>query len=110
MQDDGIEPKFPVNPSPAIIGRLMEIGPVEPAGMDRAPISWVTIQAWQSTMGKRLRPWEARLLRRLSIDYLTESRAAEDMQRPAPWAPQYRSTEELRAEARALRAVLRAHQ
>jgi len=110
MKEAGTEPHFPYNPLPRFIDRLMEIGPVEPAGMDRGPITWQSIVAWQTATRTKLRPWEMRMLRRLSCDYLTESRAAEEMHRPAPWAPLRRSSIELKAEVNALRAVLRAHQ
>lgn len=53
--------------------------------MGMAPIGWDTIGWWQQTMGVELAPWEARMLRFLSRDYLIESQAAEKPDAPAPW-------------------------
>lgn len=85
MEADGVTPDMPPVSAPFLIGWLMEIGPVEAAGMDRAPISWATMRAWEQIAGISLEPWQARLLRRLSADYLSENRAAEDPDAVAPW-------------------------
>lgn len=84
----------------------MEIGPVDMFGGERAPLSWQSIRAWEASMQKKLRPWEARLLRRLSGDYLAESRAAEDEHRTAPWEPMVRTQHDYDAEERRLRDLL----
>lgn len=81
----GAEPQLPDNPVPQIVERLMEIGPVEVAGMDRAPISFASIAGYASSMGVIIPPWQARLLRRLSAEYLAQSRDAEGRHCPAPW-------------------------
>lgn len=98
-------PPMPPNPAPHIIDRLIEIGLSEAAGMGAAPLSWQTIDAWQRVTGVRLMPWEARLIRRLSSDYLAMSRKAESENCPPPWrAP---LTEQQRdSEAARLRMVL----
>lgn len=70
---------------PHIIDRLMEIGLTEAAGMGAVPVSWLTIDAWQRVTGVAMTPWEARLIRRLSSDYLAMSRKAEDETCPPPW-------------------------
>jgi hypothetical protein len=98
-------PEFPPISARHIVDWLMEVGPVEMTGMDRAAVSWREMAAWQKQTGRKLAPWQARLIRRLSNDYLIESRAAEDSGRPAPWrtAPSKAARD---AEEAELRAVL----
>ena len=76
---------LPRNPAPSIIARLMEMGLTEAAGMGAAPLSWLTIDAWQRVTGVSLPAWEARLIRQLSVEYLAESRRAEVETCPPPW-------------------------
>jgi hypothetical protein len=91
---DGMEPEMPPNPAPHLVGHLMELGPTEVAGMDRVPISWLTIDAWQRCSGITLHPWEARLIRHLSSAFLAESHKAEKVDCPEPWSE--RPTQERR--------------
>lgn len=76
---------MPPNPAPHIINRLVEMGISQSNGMGSSPISWREIEAWQTLTGVALAPWEARLLRKLSSDYLAESRKAESENCPPPW-------------------------
>lgn len=76
---------MPPNPAPHITERLIEIGLTEAAGMGVGPISWPTIDAWQRVTGVRLAPWVARLIRRLSTEYVAFSHAAESENCPPPW-------------------------
>jgi hypothetical protein len=85
MKRAGSQPQMPHNPMPHVIDRLFEIGLTEAVGMGVGPISWATINAWQRAVMVTLPPWEARLLRRLSADYVAENRLAEDEGRPPPW-------------------------
>ena len=85
MKRDGVAPPMPYNPAPHLIERLIEIGLTEAAGMGASPISWREINEWQRATGVVLPPWEARLLRSLSVAYLAESRRAEVESCPAPW-------------------------
>ncbi|WP_416463188.1 hypothetical protein [Sphingomonas sp. VDB2] len=96
---------MPTNPAPHIINRLLEIGLTEAAGMGAAPLSWVAINAWQQATGVRLLPWEARLLRKLSVEYLAESRRAEAETCPPPWRMVV-TARERDVEERRLRALL----
>ena len=84
---------------------LMQVGPVEVSGMGQVPISWATIHAWAALTFNRLSAWEARMLRRLSSEYLAEVQAAEDHTRPAPWTARWSEIDTKDAERR-LRAVL----
>lgn len=84
MKKNGIVPQMPPNPMPHIIDRLVEIGLTEPAGMGMAPISWRTIAAWSELTGIALSPWEARLLRHLSVEYLAQFNRSELETCPPP--------------------------
>lgn len=81
----GVTLRLPPNPMPHITDRLVEIGLTEAAGMGAAPLSWQTIDAWQRLTMVRLAPWEARLMRSLSVEYLGEARRAEADDAKAPW-------------------------
>lgn len=85
LKRDKVAPQMPPNPAPHIIDRLVEMGLSEAAGMGAGPISWATIAAWSSLTAVPLHPWEARLIRRLSTEYLAEGRRAESENCPPPW-------------------------
>lgn len=85
MKKDGITPRMPPNPMPHIMDRLVEIGMTEAAGMGVVPLSWREINEWQRATGVDLAPWEARLLRRLSAEYIAEGHRAELETCPPPW-------------------------
>ncbi|MDF0540782.1 hypothetical protein PX699_00370 [Sphingobium sp. H39-3-25] len=105
MQKRGLIPQMPPNPAPHIINRLIEIGLSEAAGMGAVPLSWREITAWQQATGVVLPAWEARLIRRLSTEYLAEGRRAESENSPPPWhAPV--TPQELEIEEARLRMVL----
>jgi hypothetical protein len=106
MRRGGItHPPMPPNPAPHITEWLVEMGLSEAAGMGVAPLSWTTIDAWCRRTGIDLSPWEARLIRRLSQDYIAMSRKAECETCPPPWrAPT--SPEAAETELTRLRLVL----
>lgn len=85
LKAEDLKPDLPPLPVPHLVEYLLEIGPVVPAGMGAGPIEWRDIAAWSDLTGTALEAWEARLLRRLSADYLAESRLAEKPEAPAPW-------------------------
>lgn len=105
MKKDGIEPKMPSNPAPHIINRLTEIGLTEANGMGASPLSWREIEAWQRSTRVRLAPWEARLIRHLSREYLAETHRAESENCPAPYRTEV-TRREREVEEEQLRMVL----
>ncbi|MDZ7894231.1 MAG: hypothetical protein U5M50_04240 [Sphingobium sp.] len=105
MKRQKVVPPMPPNPMPHLIDRLVEIGLTEPAGMGAAPISWQSIIAWQQAVGVPLAAWEARLLRKLSTEYLAESRRAESENCPPPWRAPV-TDHERETEAQRLQMVL----
>ena len=68
-----------------LVDYLFELGPTVAAGMGSGPLPPSEIEAAQRLLGIQFRPGEARLLLRLSREYLQEShRATEENCRP-PW-------------------------
>lgn len=85
-KDQDYEPEMPgIEGGGYLLGYLWELGPTMAAGMGAGPITHEEMRAWQSNTGIALQPWEARMLRRLSIDYLAQSHKAEKADCPAPW-------------------------
>lgn len=82
---DGTPPSMPPNPMPHLIARFIEIGITEATGMGPAPLSWREIKAWQWNTAVDLAPWEARLMRSLSLAYIGEAGRAESENCPPPW-------------------------
>ena len=105
LKKDGATPRMPPNPMPHIIQWFNEIGVTEAAGMGLGPLSWQAIDAWVSRTCIDLSPWEARLMRKLSLAYVAESRRAESENCPAPWHSEATGAERKAEEAR-LRMVL----
>ena len=91
-----------------LVSYLFEIGPTMAAGMGSGPITHGEIESWQRITGIDLNPWDARTLRRLSIDYLSESQKATQMDCPAPWeqAPDVIEVPNVKVES--MRSALRA--
>lgn len=85
MARAGIEVRMPECDARYLADYLWEIGPTMPAGMGAGPISHSDIQHWQSNTGIALSAWEARTLRRLSIDYLNASHLARSPFSDPPW-------------------------
>ncbi len=100
LKRDGITPQMPPNPAPHILSRLIEIGLSESNGMGATPLSWREINEWQRAMSIDIPPWECRLIRRLSIEYLAEGRRAESENYPAPWRAEVTQRERDAEEAR----------
>ncbi len=105
MKKDGVVIPMPPNPLPQFVDRLIEIGLTEAAGMGAGPVSWLTIDAWCRLTGQALPVWEAKLIRRMSVEYVAEQRRAESENCPPPWRWQITEAEK-RAAERALDSVL----
>ena len=110
MRDEGTSPLLPSNPLPYLTDWLFEIGPSVAAGMGEGPIGFRDLVAWQEIMGVELQPWEARVLLRLSGEYLGEKHRARKPDCPAPYTGERevqqvardRVAEQFKAMARAL--------
>ena len=87
-KDEGYVPELPpVDGAAYLVAYLWDIGPTMVAGMGLGPLTHEEIRAWQSNTGVWLQPWETRILRQLSMDYIVEMRDAEKAGHPAPWNP-----------------------
>lgn len=87
MRADGIEPDLPKVECAYLVDYLKEVGPV----MSDGAITWQELRAWQEQTGRVLQPWEAKMLRSLSIDYLNESQLAKSEDRQPPYQPKGRT-------------------
>jgi hypothetical protein len=105
LKKDGLPIRMPPNPAPELIRRLTEIGLTESGGMGPSPLSWLTIDAFQRCTGIALAPWEARLHRHLSTEYLSEYRRAERENCPPPWRGEV-TVRERKAEQALLESIL----
>lgn len=86
MIDENIEPEMPeLTWGRHLIDYLFEFGPTMPAGMGSGPLTGTEIKDWQELLGIEFHPWESRLLRRLSSEYLDQSRAATKRDCPPPF-------------------------
>jgi hypothetical protein len=86
IECDGGEIEMPpLDQGEYLIGYLYEVGPTVAAGMGAGPVTFAEMAAWQAARGFELEPWEARLLRRLSVDYLAESHRATQRDCQPPW-------------------------
>jgi len=89
---------------------LFDVGPVASSGFGAIGISWTEISAWVELTGAVLAPWEARLLRRLSIQYAGWTREMSERDVPAPYSslpdlPDYAVADRLDSVATALGGI-----
>lgn len=86
-QEDDYRPDMPpLDGADYIINHLFDVGPVVNTGMGCIALRSEHLLAWQQETGIRLSGWEARTLRRLSNEYMGESRRAEKRGCQPPWA------------------------
>lgn len=97
---------MPPNPAPDLIKRLVDVGITESAALGSGQLSWLTIDAWQRNTAVVLAPWEARLLRHLSREYLAESQRAESENCPPPWRAGVVTDRERELEHQTLKDIL----
>lgn len=95
--DAGGEPDMPaVTPeSMYLVEMLLDAGPIVSSTSGTRALIWSDFESWEKVIGAEVRPWEARILRRLSNDYLAELNRAEAHDAPPPWerepTPEHRS-------------------
>lgn len=76
----------PVDIGAYLIDHLWDVGPAGSSGMGPAVITYAELNAWQQCAGVELQPWETRILRLLSADYVTQGNQAEKPDCPAPYS------------------------
>lgn len=68
-----------------LIDWLLEAGPDMPGGMGAAPLTWGEIESWARLTGHQVAPWEAEILRHLSIAFVQQYQLAKEPDCPPPW-------------------------
>jgi len=86
-KDQTLEPELPPCDLGYLIAVLFDLGPVKAGAMGPIEVDEERLQAWQSNTGIELLPWESRMLKRLSRDYLSEAHKAASPKCPPPWTP-----------------------
>lgn len=82
----GVPDMPPVTPeSMYLVEMLLDAGPIVSSTSGTRALTWRDFEAWERVTGADVRPWEARILRRLSNDYLAELNRAEAYDAPPPW-------------------------
>ena len=79
-------PELPDMPVSHWVSYLWDVGPSLPTGNGPAPITYGELVAWQQTSGVTLSPWDAQMVRRLSIEYINEQSRAVKPGCPSPLA------------------------
>jgi hypothetical protein len=84
---DGVTPDLPDIPAEYsfLISYLFDAGPISHAAQRGVPLTWADLEAWQRGAGVSLPPWQLRLIRHLSSEYLSESMIADAHDAPPPW-------------------------
>ena len=77
----------PIDCGHYLLDFLYEVGPVLHCGMGDVPLTHEELRAWQSNVGLSLAPWEIRILRRLSLDYLIQSQQSTKPECVPPYGP-----------------------
>lgn len=91
-KNDGVPPSYPpIDAGEHLIEYLFEIGPTLPGAMGEVPITHVELRAWQENVGIDLQSWEAKLLHRLSSEYLGQLHKATDPACKPPFGQLYRA-------------------
>lgn len=87
MLDAGLPVEMPPLGQAArqIVEHLLECGPVLHGAMGAVPLTYGEIAAYQQAAGVDMTPWEARMLRRASMTYVSASREAESPDAAPPW-------------------------
>ena len=80
----GKEPLWPDLRLRYLFDVLMEVGPIVSNEMGASVISWQELRAYQAIIGFDFQPWEAKMLRTASAEYLTQMRVATKADCPPP--------------------------
>lgn len=86
-KDNTFRPPMPECDAPYLIEYLYDVGPTLSSGAGPIPLTEQEIAAWQTNTGIDLLPWESRVLKRLSREFLSQMHASEKRDCPAPWRP-----------------------
>lgn len=85
MEDENYRPDMPEIDAPHIVEYLFDVGPAVNTGMGAVSLRSEHLIPWEQETGIELQPWEARFLRRLSVDYLVQAQKSEKIDCPPPY-------------------------
>lgn len=87
MLEQGFEPGLPEVSKcfEHLVDWLFDAGPEIPTGMGAMPLGDVELRAWQENSGYGAEPWEVRVLKSLSAEWIAEKDRAEDPKCPPPY-------------------------
>ncbi|MDZ4251206.1 MAG: hypothetical protein U1A72_01355 [Sulfuritalea sp.] len=77
----------PIECGQYLLDFLYEVGPVLNGDMGSAQLTHVELNKWQENIGLCLSPWEVRVLRMLSLDYLIQSQQSTKPECVPPYGP-----------------------
>jgi hypothetical protein len=80
----GDEVMWPELPAAYLFDLLFEVGPFMNTGMGTLPLTWLEINAWKDAIGFDLQPWEARILKSSSAEYVAQMNLASKPNCPPP--------------------------
>ncbi|MCR4297509.1 MAG: hypothetical protein NUV75_01965 [Gallionella sp.] len=85
MKDETYHPDMPPCDAEYLLAYLWDCGPAVSAGMGDVPLRSEHLIAWQEETGIPLQPWEAKMLRSLSREYLAQAQKSEKPDCPPPY-------------------------
>jgi hypothetical protein len=107
LKESAIEPDLPpLEWGQYLVGYLFEFGPTVAAGMGSGPLMPSELESAQRLLGIQFQPWEARLLLRLSREYLEESHRATEENCAPPWSDPIAAQADQLATARRLEQAM----
>lgn len=95
LEANGYEVVYPECDADYILVYLQEIG----MSLGDQPLNFSEIRAYQDVTGIDLQSWESRIIKRLSVAYLSESNLAKSQDRESQWddVPRYMHVSYIRA-------------
>lgn len=89
LRDEGATVPMPPVPreAQALLTQFLEVGPAGYGGTGPVPLSFAEIGAWQRVTAQRLTPGEAQLMRRLSVEYVSQHAVSDSPDTDPPWGP-----------------------
>jgi len=67
-----------------LVEYLWEAGASLSTGMGSVPLTWQELKAWQEQTGIELQPWELRIIRKASQEYVVQAQEAHKPDCPPP--------------------------
>lgn len=88
MSERADDLEYPPCEADYLVRWLFDVGPAMSGGMGPSVLTHSELLAWQSNTGIELTAWETKVLRGLSMDFLSMSDSAKSPSCPPPWTPE----------------------